>query len=172
MKNLTFDLYAALASLVKYGNLYHLTEHLGSIKVEPWRSLLPEPDGRHHPSWDSETVGELVVRGLAERARHDPLQALGKVVPTSKAAETLEGIVLTRETPGVGVHLSHCCLRKHGCKYAHEFCPVETKLLPPDHERCGACYEEEEWDNGLKEYASEDLADELRRRGYDVTAAL
>jgi len=165
---ITFDLYAALSSLVKYGNLYHLADEHGFSKVERWRSLVQEPVSRHRPSWVSEMVGELVVCGLAERAPHDPLQALGKVVPTTRGAEVLESIVLTRETPGVGVHLSHCCVRKHGCKYVHEFCPVETKMLPPDHERCAACYEEEEWENGLEEYGSEDLVDELRRRGYDV----
>lgn len=164
----TFKYYEALASLVKYGNLYHLKETTGTLVHRTWRAK-DEHDG-HHPGVSSDVVGELVVQGLAERAHHDPLFAEGKVVPTVKAQEALDGVVLTRDTPGVGVHLSHCCLRVHGCKYGHEFCPVETKLLPPDHEKCGACYEDDEWDDGLEGYGSEDLADELRRRGYSVTA--
>jgi hypothetical protein len=168
MKNLTFDLYEALASLVKYGNLYHRKEDRRDGLPTYWQSVTE--DRPHHPLVNSETVGELVVQGLAQRAEHDPLFSLGKVVPTDEAQAALEAIVLTRETPGVGGHLSHCCLRRHGCKYSHEFCPVETGVLPPDSDMCGACYEDDAMrDQELEMFDDDDLINEIESRGYTVT---
>jgi hypothetical protein len=165
---ITFDYYTALASLVKHGNLYRRKEDRDRNLPAFWNSVTE--DKMFHPSITSDVVGELVVRGLAERADHDPLFSLGKVVPTDKAQAALEAIVLTRETPGVGGHLSHCCLHRHGCKYSHEFCPVETEVLPPDSDRCGACYEDDAMmDEELGLYADQDLINEIESRGYTVT---
>lgn len=164
----TFDLYAALASLVKYGNLYRPKEEGMGPEHMLWRAVTD--DGYRHPAVRSEIVEELVVQGLAKRADHDHLFALGKVVPTEKAQAALEKIVLTPETEGVGSHLSHCCLRRHGCKYSHEFCPVETEMLPPVYERCAACHEDDHMrDEELATYETEDLIHEVQSRGYTVT---
>lgn len=174
---MTFRQYAALAALAKYGNLYQLRVIEYPAKTEEthewWRPMDPDNPKRYHKQVHDDDVRWLLERGYAEATPDfDFMFARGKVLPTDAGRGRLENHGLTPESEGVGVHLSHCCLTKHGCKYSDEFCPVETRMFPPDSERCGACYEDDAWrDDELHSYADEDLINELETRGYAVTPA-
>lgn len=170
---MNFFQYEALAHLVKYGNLYQLRVIDWAAKTEEtheyWRSQDPEDPGDHLKLIQTKDVEWLLKNYLARPVDFDPLLVRGKIVPTDKARERLKNHGMTPETEGVGVHLSHCCLKVHGCKYGHEFCPVVIKMFPPDSDKCGACYESEQWrDEELAGYESDELIQELESRGYTV----
>lgn len=174
MTEMTFDQYEALAHLVKYGNLYHLStiEHPNGVdRVDTWwRSQDPEDPGDHLKLIHNETVKWLQDNYLSRPADFDPLLVRAKVVPTDKGRERLENHGLAEESEGIGVHLGHCCLRSHGCKYGDEFCPVVTGMFPPESDKCGACYEDEAMDrDSLKGHSDDALINALEDRGYTVT---
>lgn len=162
-EEMTFRRYRGLARLVKYGNMYKIKD---DRDFTFWSSK-----GDHVPLafTHEDEIQWLISQGLADLAEHDPVLALGKVVPTDKAQNRLENHELTVTSPGVGVHLSHCCLERHGCKYGDEFCPVATKMFPPS-STCGACYEDDEMDDETVNLLSDTcLINELVGRGYTVT---
>ncbi len=171
---MTFARYEALAHLVKYGNLYQLRVIERGRGVEEthdwWRAVDPDDPQGYRKMVGAEDVRWLVERGYAEASPDfDWMFARGKVLPTDAGRARLQDPGLTRESDGVAVHLSHCCLEVHGCKYGNEFCPVETRLLPPDSPRCGACYEDDMYrDDELNSYSDRDLIEELEHRGYLV----
>jgi hypothetical protein len=172
---MTFRRYAALGHLVKYGNLYHLRTVQYPAKTEEvtdmWRATDAENRGEYIQTvWDDE-VQWLLRQELAQAVESfDPLFMRGKVVPTERAKERFENPGLTPESPGIGVHIGHCCLRRHGCKYSDQFCPVATEMFPPESDRCGACYEDDAMtDEALEHYDDDELIGELVHRGYMVT---
>ena len=172
MSDITFNQYEALAYLVKYGNLYHLRQlELPAVTEEAtkwWRTIDPDQPEKYFCLVNDEDVYWLLKEGYAETGHFDPNFARGKVIPTDAAVERFENHGLISESEGVGVHLGHCC-RDHGCKYSREFCPVESKLFPPDSGGCAICYEDEQMDGAMVEGISDAvLIHELEARGYRV----
>jgi len=162
---MTFHRYEAIATLVKYGNLYKTKNDRDHFY---W---VPKGDDVRYAITGEEEIAWLISEGLADVAEYDPMLVHGKIVPNDKTKKLLENHGLTAESPGVGGHLSHCCLERHGCKYSDEFCPVETKMFPPDSSSCGACYEDDAMDADTVSYLSDiALIQELESRGYTITS--
>jgi len=163
---MTFDRYEAIATLVKYGNLYKTKNDRGDAY---W---VPKGEDVRYAITSEDEIEWMLSEGLADVAEYDPMLVLGKLVPNDKTKNLLENHGLTAESPGVGGHLSHCCLTRHGCKYSDEFCPVETKMFPPDYPSCGACDEDDAMDDETVDYlSSRAMINELESRGYTVTGS-
>jgi len=173
--DMTFRQYEALAALAKYGNLYQLRVIDYPAKTEEtherWRPVDPDDPKGYHKQVHDDVVRWLLERGYAEATGDfDAMFSRGKVLPTDAGRARLENHGLTRDSKGVGTHLSHCCLTRHGCKYGDEFCPVVTGMFKPDSDTCGACYEDDSMDEEsvgfMPDYI---LINELQSRGYVVT---